>query len=236
MAWAAGNGDLELLQWLQQQDCPWDYHSCEQAAEKGHVHVLQWLYDHKYIWTNHVWARAIKRIAVTRADFKVLQWVVTNLVDPTDSTDYPMCHIAAREGNLHALQWLRAQTPPFPWSMETCENAAYDGHTEVLQWLRSQNPPCPWNVRRTLNMAIQERHWDTVQWIVSITTPDQWPHYSQPEDQRYYSQRQFLLSTTADVLWSRQVYWWLDAVTATSRDVLQVMLCPDLTMLVQRYC
>ena len=53
------------------------------------------------------------------------------------------CTIAASNGNLDVLKWLRLQS--CGWDAETCYAAAEAGHLEVLQWLRRQTPPCPWD-------------------------------------------------------------------------------------------
>lgn len=41
-AFAATNGDLDLLKQLRQQECPWNEDTCASAAKAGHLHVLQW--------------------------------------------------------------------------------------------------------------------------------------------------------------------------------------------------
>eukprot|EP00611_Tribonema_gayanum_P027248 TRINITY_DN6676_c0_g1_i1.p1 TRINITY_DN6676_c0_g1~~TRINITY_DN6676_c0_g1_i1.p1 ORF type:complete len:161 (-),score=27.16 TRINITY_DN6676_c0_g1_i1:34-516(-) len=42
-AWlAAERGHLHMLQWLRQNNCPWDRLTCSSAAENGHLEVLQW--------------------------------------------------------------------------------------------------------------------------------------------------------------------------------------------------
>ena len=55
------------------------------------------------------------------------------------------CKMAAMNGRLDVLQWMRSQTTPCPWNEWACANAARNGHLDVLQWLRTQTPPCPWN-------------------------------------------------------------------------------------------
>lgn len=43
--------------------------------------------------------------------------------------------LAARNGHLEVLAWLRVQDPPCPWNQ--------GGYLEVLAWLRALDPPCP---------------------------------------------------------------------------------------------
>ena len=40
--YAAKHGFLYLLQWANQNGCPWDERTCAYAAEKGHLEILQW--------------------------------------------------------------------------------------------------------------------------------------------------------------------------------------------------
>ena len=63
-----------------------------------------------------------------------------------------ICRIAARVGNLSALQWVRNPVTPngrsedllsCPWDTPVCSEAAAGGHLELLQWARSQG--CPWD-------------------------------------------------------------------------------------------
>jgi len=40
---AATGGQLEVLQWLRTNGCPWNADTCSVAATGGHLEVLQWL-------------------------------------------------------------------------------------------------------------------------------------------------------------------------------------------------
>jgi len=39
---AAEGGHFELLKWLREMGCPWDYRTCAEAAAKGHFEMLKW--------------------------------------------------------------------------------------------------------------------------------------------------------------------------------------------------
>ena len=43
-----------------------------------------------------------------------------------------LLNVSTRAGKLGALQWLRVQDPPSPWSDYTCNAAASNSHMEVL--------------------------------------------------------------------------------------------------------
>lgn len=52
-----------------------------------------------------------------------------------------MCTIAASEGNLETLQWLRNNK--CPWDAFTSILAASNGHTDVFKWAAENG--CPWD-------------------------------------------------------------------------------------------
>ena len=43
---AARHGQLEVLKWAREHDCPWNHRTCEAAAEGGHTELLQWARVH----------------------------------------------------------------------------------------------------------------------------------------------------------------------------------------------
>ena len=43
MADAAEGGNLEVVQWLRGEGCPWDSLTCHHAVFKSHVEVLRWV-------------------------------------------------------------------------------------------------------------------------------------------------------------------------------------------------
>ena len=60
-AHAAGGGHLEVLQWLRANDCPWDEDMCEGAAEGGHLEVLQWAHANGCPWSEEELYMAAKK-------------------------------------------------------------------------------------------------------------------------------------------------------------------------------
>ena len=58
MGWAAGSGNLELIQWLRGEGCPWDWITCYNAVALGHVEVLRWARENGCPWIAHTrdWA------------------------------------------------------------------------------------------------------------------------------------------------------------------------------------
>lgn len=69
--------------------------------------------------------------------FNVVKWAV----DVGYKWNYDTTNVAAANGMLDALKWLRLNE--CPWSSRTCCFAASGGHLEVLKWLKENR--CPWN-------------------------------------------------------------------------------------------
>ena len=51
MNYAARGGNLELVQWLRGDGCPWNDGPCYYAVENGHVETLRWLRENGCPWT-----------------------------------------------------------------------------------------------------------------------------------------------------------------------------------------
>ena len=62
---AAGSGNLELVQWLRANGCPWDYVTCAYAVDKGHVETLRWARENGCPWTADTRDRAAEELGYT---------------------------------------------------------------------------------------------------------------------------------------------------------------------------
>ena len=123
---AARGGHLALLQWAQQNGCPWDRFACGRAAARdGHLETLQWL-------------------AAAGDDYGVREYLVIS------ETAYE----AAAGGHHHVLDYLKEWIVPFAWEMAVPFVAARHGHLATLQWLRANG--CPWSKPVCLRWAAHE--------------------------------------------------------------------------------
>ena len=115
--------------------------------------------------------------------------------NPPFPCDNFTCAIAAKEGNLEILQWLRAQTSQTTfqttfqtsylfcknyfrpkqcdWDEFTCAYAARNGNLKILQWARDQNPPCPWN-ELSCSYAIINGNFSILKWLREQNPPCPW--------------------------------------------------------------
>ena len=66
---AARSGQLEMLQWLRANDCPWDIETCTSAAVHGHFEVLQWLRANGCPWDASTYGMATRQ-----GHLDILQW------------------------------------------------------------------------------------------------------------------------------------------------------------------
>ena len=161
---AAKGGQLEVLEWLRENECPWDKNTCKEAASGGHLEVLMWARERLPVGREHVQGGGVgwpPRGAAVGARERL----------PVDEeTCWPRRRrpprgtaVGARErlpagrehvqggagGPLEVLQWARENGCPWNGNMWA---AAQSGHLEVLQWARENG--CPWN---------EETCWDAAQ-------------------------------------------------------------------------
>ena len=62
---AAMSGNLELVQWLRAEGCPWDHLVCDFAVDTGHVEVLRWAHQNGCPWTAFTRDRAAEELGYT---------------------------------------------------------------------------------------------------------------------------------------------------------------------------
>jgi hypothetical protein len=113
--------------------------------------------------------------AAELGNIEVLEWALkwARDQDPLFALNSTISDAAALAGHLSILQYLRAQNPPCPWSIQTCSNAALRGHVDVIEWMRSQTPPCPFNVL-SCHHAAREGHLDALKCLRALSPPCPW--------------------------------------------------------------
>ena len=65
MAYAASGSNLELVQWLRGEGCPWDAETCFRAVDFGHVEVLRWARENGCPWTAVTRDKAAEKFGYT---------------------------------------------------------------------------------------------------------------------------------------------------------------------------
>lgn len=99
---AAGKGHLDCLRWLRNvAQAPWDYQTCNHAAGTNQVACLRWALEHGAVCLHEASRSAVARNAVECA--KLLVEVGT-----FRPSDWECCTLAAEQGQLEMLKWLRS--------------------------------------------------------------------------------------------------------------------------------
>ena len=65
MADAAESGNLELVQWLRGEGCPWHNWTCYNAINQGHVEMLRWVRANGCPWYASERDRAAAKLGYT---------------------------------------------------------------------------------------------------------------------------------------------------------------------------
>ncbi|KAK9864240.1 hypothetical protein WJX84_002923 [Apatococcus fuscideae] len=101
-------------------------------------HPLCDLFIKRRDFNGKVFARAI-----TKGQLSALKWVNALTYSDMDGffdPEFPMM-LAAKDGHLVILRYLRSLQPPCPWDDNVSLWAA--DHPDCLMWLLTQDPPCP---------------------------------------------------------------------------------------------
>ena len=104
-AFAALGGQMEVLVWLRETNCPWDERTCMCAAYGGHLDVLKYAQEHRCPWDELTCAGA-----ASRGHLEVLKYLHENGCPWDEKT----CEAAAVGGDYHldVLEYARANGCP----------------------------------------------------------------------------------------------------------------------------
>jgi len=99
---AAGAGHLECLKWLRNVGkAHWDYQTCNHAAGGNQVECLRWALENGAVCLHDA-----SRAAVARGHVDCAKLLVE--FDKFRPTDWECCTLAAEQGQLEMLKWLRS--------------------------------------------------------------------------------------------------------------------------------
>jgi hypothetical protein len=130
-------------------------------------HILSFVGQHQYRFVatvNHNFHTAYLSMfpkKVTRLNVSTTEHAKICFDEIKRPYHYPsiLCRIAAREGNITVLKYLRSFQ--CSWDKWTCADAAANGHLDVIQWSRENG--CPWD-EYICAYAAENGHLDVLQW------------------------------------------------------------------------
>jgi hypothetical protein len=112
MASAARKGHLAVCQYLHAQDGDWDYSACEAAAEANNLELLQWLHDNGCPWIcADVCGHAARNGSAEMLHYLYEQGAAEEL-DDDDETE--LLNFAGHYGHLVVAVFLREQRAEWP--------------------------------------------------------------------------------------------------------------------------
>ena len=183
---AARNGDLETMQWLDEQN-PELFRTptndgvtpMHEAAYNGHLGAMQWLHGRDpelfRIPTND--GETPMHPAAANGHLEAMQWLHDKdpqlFRTPTKDGQTPM-HWAAYNGHLEAMQWLHEKDPEFfrtprDDGRTPMHWAAYNGHLGAMQWLHDKDPEFFRTPRgdgwTPMHLAAYNGHLEAMQWL-----------------------------------------------------------------------
>ena len=161
---AVANDNLEIVEYLYENECPWDTYTFGTAAFHGHLEIIKYLYEHNCPWNEETCSNAAKN-----NQLEVLKYLHDNGCHWNDRSYYS----AIQYGHLEIVKYLHENE--CPWSMYVFERAAIYCRLEILQYLHDNE--CPWNV--------EERMYITT--IDTFLSRIQSEHYPELKYKRCYS-------------------------------------------------
>lgn len=132
-----------------------DVGQCLAAAMGGQIAVLEWLSGRTYLDES-----SICHAAAEANQLETLRWLQTSC-DPACPCDEETMRVAAANGHLGILKYLRSLEPACAWSAAVCTAAAANS-AECLKWLRQQG--CPWDAM-CFSMVARQGELSLLQWM-----------------------------------------------------------------------
>ncbi|KAG6952006.1 hypothetical protein JG687_00013266 [Phytophthora cactorum] len=133
MDFAAANGQLNVLKWLQenrQEECSTS--AMDEAAADGHLEVVQWLGTNR---SETCTLEALNR-AACNGHVKVVQWLHAKVGCTQDAID-----LAAAHGHFEVVKWLYINGA-VGCSTSAVRKAIEGGHIKVAGWILTRSPEC----------------------------------------------------------------------------------------------
>ncbi len=132
---AAHHGNLEMVKYCVENECPIEWSACAYAADGGHLECLKYLREE----VKAPWDFLTSAWAAESGHLHILEYLVERKYD--QYSEYA-CELAAKYGQLDCLKYLR-ETAKAPWDYYAVREAHENNHPECLQYLLDNDCPLP---------------------------------------------------------------------------------------------
>ena len=159
---AIKQGNVEMLKYCLENDCPTSSIVCERAAENGHLECLKYLRE----VAGAPWDKNTVLGAAENAHLHILKYLVEGRYPYFQAS---ACARTARSGHLECLKYLH-EVAKLPWDHETGEGAASGGHLHILKYLAERKYSCwlSWDHDRACTLAAREGHLECLKFLREV--------------------------------------------------------------------
>jgi hypothetical protein len=137
MANAACAGHLEMVKYLVAEGSPWNHDTIGCTAFFGHYELLRWLWEHGCPHDD----RQIGATAAQGGSVHILEYLVEQGLEWSQSMLNAMLLCAGLKGKLEAAQWLRERGAEWPALLQTAGGDVWPD--EAVAWARQQGCSAP---------------------------------------------------------------------------------------------
>lgn len=156
------DGQLEMLQWLRDNNYPWTAAACTAAVRHENFEVLKWLRSAPNEEDRCPWCSDACSSAARHGYFEILKWLRHNGCSWNEQT----FSSAVCGGDWEILKWLKHNG--CPWDVKSYLMASYSKRIDILIWLKKGG--CPWDesVTKTVTTYL---NFDILEWLIRNGCP-----------------------------------------------------------------
>lgn len=167
---AAEGEHIDVLQWLIENNCPFDRNKCIiSAASGGQLNMLKWLCNNYNNNNNHLTIPMLCICAASGGHAHILQWLQDCNYPNGDKSKEWKENIYTQAGannHLNVLKW--AYKNNIPYNSSFCERAATHGYFKVLKWAYDNGIPF---TEKVFENAIQNNELYILKWLYEHGCP-----------------------------------------------------------------
>jgi hypothetical protein len=145
--------NIQILKWVREHGCPWDEHTCTEAASKGDLEKLKWAREHGCPCTEKAIMYAIKNNQVETLNY---------LANADPCKPETIFRLATEEGKIHVLNWAVKKFPEYDhrnFRMLFNSDHPVKFQPQVLTWLYKKGIISPEDCSKTLETTPSVLFW-----------------------------------------------------------------------------